>query len=403
MGVGSSSTEQFDESDKSCVTNIVSTAFSTSLSDMYVACKQNQLDDVRNRLETSSLADINRIEPHGSTALHAAAYYGHTEIVKLLLEKGAVRTIHNSYNCTPYEEAKTPEIRQLFARTPHTKRFGGLSGSIEWNVIDPTAAKSVSEYKETEKNWFNDVCADDNALYLKEIQRYVRKKLANVEKMDQIDYLIGKAIEEGNILLILKVYTLQTGFYNALNVELASNNSVTYAENDTTTHDAYFRYWHGPGGYAALIAHHPAFAQYSFTGISYRGMLMLDTDIKLYKVNTFVINKAFLSTSTDRKIAKTFAVADSSQRKDGDNIVKYPTMCTYKTQNHGTAFDISSISEYPTEKEVLIMPRTAFRVAAIKHKRSITRQAMILIELHECNPEKYDDIPSSINMDDPYY
>jgi len=390
-------------SDDNTVLTTSSTAFPTVLSDLYMGCRHNQLEDVRHLLERASLADINRIEPNGSTALHAAAFYGHQEIVKLLLEKGAERTLLNNYHLTPYQEAKTPEIKQLFARTPHTTRFGGLSGSIEWNVIDPTAAKIVSEYKETEKTWFTDVCADNNARYLKEIERYVHKKLADIKDINQVYYLIDRAIKEKNILLILKAYTLQTAFYNALNVELASTNSVTYIENDAKSHDEYFRYWHGPGGYAALIAHHPTFKEYSFIGRSYRGMTLSNGDIKVYIENTVVINKAFLSTSTDRKVAKQFALPVLSCSEDDGNMTKYPALCTYEVRNHGTAFDISSISEYPDEKEVLIMPRTAFRVISIKKKYSITRQTMILVELHECSPEKYVDTSSPVNSDDPYY
>ncbi|CAF0840332.1 unnamed protein product [Adineta ricciae] len=378
------------------------TAFPTPLSDLYLACKENRVEDVERLLQTATLEDINRIEPLGSTALHAASFYGHEKIVKLLLDHGALRTIKNGYHLTPFHEAKTPEIRKLFERTPQSKRFGSLSTAVEWNVIDPTAAKSVSEYKETRKNWFDDVCADDDVLYLQEIKQYTHKKFADAKKIDQVYHLIDQAIEQKDLRLAVKIYTLQTGFYTALNMALASNNSVQFAENNAESQDEYFSYWHGPGGYAALIAHHSIFKEYSFVGKAYRGMIMLGADISEYKVGSLLVNKAFLSTSTDRDRAKDFTKSSARINGDCKTVGIYPTVCKYRIKNPGTAFDISEISEFPDEKEVLIMPRTAFRVVSIKEKRSFNAPLEIQIELHECALEKFVDIYESINPEDPY-
>jgi len=40
----------------------------------------------------------------GSTALHVAAFYGHKEIVELLLLNGADYNIKNNYNSLPIDE-----------------------------------------------------------------------------------------------------------------------------------------------------------------------------------------------------------------------------------------------------------------------------------------------------------
>ena len=53
-----------------------------------------------------------------STPLHAASYYGHKEIVQLLLQYGCDRSQINGYGLTAYEEAANEEIRQLFKRPP---------------------------------------------------------------------------------------------------------------------------------------------------------------------------------------------------------------------------------------------------------------------------------------------
>ncbi|CAF0970833.1 unnamed protein product [Didymodactylos carnosus] len=87
------------------------------LSQFYLACKEGDLQKVTRILKTYTIDDINRIEPHGSTALHVASFNGHAQIVRLLLDVGAARNLLNNYGSTPYEEAeKYPEIRRMFER-----------------------------------------------------------------------------------------------------------------------------------------------------------------------------------------------------------------------------------------------------------------------------------------------
>ncbi|CAF1369255.1 unnamed protein product, partial [Didymodactylos carnosus] len=83
---------------------------------LYNACRNNDIEQVKTLLTNTSLEQLNRIEPNGSTALHAASFLSRGEIVKLLLEQGADRWIKNRYNMTPYEEAK-PHIKEIFDKT----------------------------------------------------------------------------------------------------------------------------------------------------------------------------------------------------------------------------------------------------------------------------------------------
>ncbi|CAF1259582.1 unnamed protein product, partial [Didymodactylos carnosus] len=42
----------------------------------------------------------------GSTSLHVACYYGHKQLVQVLLDYGALPSVRNfRHNLTPYEEA----------------------------------------------------------------------------------------------------------------------------------------------------------------------------------------------------------------------------------------------------------------------------------------------------------
>ena len=78
----------------------------------------------------------NRIELNGNTALHAATYFGHYEIVKLLLANGCATWIRNKYENTPYDEAKDEEMRKLFDRSDRnndSNRFASSDDFFEYN------------------------------------------------------------------------------------------------------------------------------------------------------------------------------------------------------------------------------------------------------------------------------
>ena len=70
---------------------------------------------MRELIASKPFSDLNRLEPNGSTALHAASYFGHTDVVRLLLHQhGVMRHRRNRHGVTVYEEVVTNEIRQLY-------------------------------------------------------------------------------------------------------------------------------------------------------------------------------------------------------------------------------------------------------------------------------------------------
>ncbi|CAF0835541.1 unnamed protein product [Adineta steineri] len=94
-------------------------------SDFYWACRNGDVDAVKRILPNLSSTDVNRVESNGSTALHAASYYGHAVIVQLLLERGADTTIKNKYKKTAEDEASTDEVRAVFKASTETKAADG--------------------------------------------------------------------------------------------------------------------------------------------------------------------------------------------------------------------------------------------------------------------------------------
>ena len=86
----------------------------TQYSKLYYACRNGDVDTAKKILPTSTLEEIDRVEANGSTALHAAAHYGHVQIVKLLLSRNSNTSIQNRYGNTAEDEAANPEIKALF-------------------------------------------------------------------------------------------------------------------------------------------------------------------------------------------------------------------------------------------------------------------------------------------------
>ena len=58
-------------------------------------------------------ADLNHQSSWGNTALILASMWGHTEVVRFLLSKGADTSLKNKDGNTALKEAKNPEIRRL--------------------------------------------------------------------------------------------------------------------------------------------------------------------------------------------------------------------------------------------------------------------------------------------------
>ncbi|CAF4930757.1 unnamed protein product [Rotaria sp. Silwood1] len=101
-------------------------------SDFYRCCQRGSTSCARRILEDAAsnggptIEELNALQPNGSTALHAATYYGYTDIVELLLRYGCNRTTLNRYGKRAYEEAQTPEMKKLFDRPNSTNRFHEL-------------------------------------------------------------------------------------------------------------------------------------------------------------------------------------------------------------------------------------------------------------------------------------
>jgi hypothetical protein len=176
------------------------------------------------------------------------------------------------------------------------------------------------------------------------------------------------AIDEKDPVYLLTAYTAETGFYSTLNVQLAK----LRLEKLTTNENLSLAY------YIGIIARHPQFETLSYTGSTFRGVMVTDDDIKQYKIGTRILTKTFSSTS------KQFDVALQFLRNNSDTNNRLSTICIYEIRNQRTAIDITHISLFPYEEEVLILPCTAFKIMDIQINKGGSPE--VEIKLKECDP-----------------
>ncbi|CAF1114349.1 unnamed protein product [Rotaria sordida] len=311
-----------------------------------------------------SLEEINKLEPNGSTALHVAAYRGHEEIVQLLLQKDACYTTVNKYNCTPLDEAKTDRIKQMIRRRMNKTRF--ISESIEWILQTDKADFQAHQYWTKLETYGRDPQFHKLIDYIK--RNYLEKDLKSIEDIDTIIRYFNIAIDKRDPVYLLQAYTAETGFYSTLNVHLTQIRLENLTNNENLS-QAY---------YIGIIARHPKFETFSYTGEAYRGMMITNNDLKQYEIGTRILTKTFSSSSKRLNIALGFL--DDKRHTDD----RLSTICTYEIRNQRTALDIQDISLFQYEEEVLILPYSAFKIIDIQINKD--KSPNVEIKLKECEP-----------------
>ncbi|CAF0952172.1 unnamed protein product [Rotaria sordida] len=332
---------------------------SSTINDFYYACRNGLIDKVREQLPNMTLEEIDQIQGNGSTPLHAACYYGHTEIVKLLLAKGASRSIQNTHKCLPYDETQKDEIKKLFLRQSGTRFSNDGSNYIDWMKYDTEAESLANNYRfyHSEFGW--------QSQNINHRLKYIKNEISQTEN-DRIKTFINQTQKDSHNLL--KAYTVESNFYIKLNKDLATR----HFNQDTNFGIKYF---------IDFFYNNPSFENLSYQGKVYRGMCITHDDFKQFNVGGKIMNKTFMSTTKDRKFAEQLTIKNLTYRElqYGEN-VKLCILCTYEIMNNRTGLDIQEISEYKYEKEVLIGPFTPFIITTI---RQIARN-YVEIDLREC-------------------
>ncbi|CAF2617832.1 unnamed protein product [Rotaria sp. Silwood2] len=377
---------------------------STTINLLYNLCKENEIEQVRNMLQTINNRNIiNKNHTSiGSTCLHVACYYGHLEVARILLQYGALRSIRNlPHKLTPYEEASTDDIKQLLLEK---KQFCSNNdyNYIEWSMIGDDLLDKRREFRrmiDLYKNYDNQhliskLLVEVIDYYLDE---YLINQCNNTENLEhqnirkQIEIIrecFKEAIEKQDYLTyFIKAYTSTTCFFEELNKHLALYILDNFDQ--TKYFSDHYRLVNCLSHIVTLLIYHPNLPQYRFQGVCYRGMTITEHDLDQYQVNQHILNYSFLSTSLARTVAEMFAgVGQQSQMRhthQSHRPLQYSCLCKYLIKQNSTAINIESLSIRPDEQEILILPFSVFKVInIIRNDLDSTNTISIEIELEEC-------------------
>ncbi len=97
-------------------------------------------------LETEGV-DINFQNNDGSTALHTAAFFCRPEIVQMLLDKGADKTIKNSFGATAYDNVAGPFTDLKGAYDMMGTMLGPMGLKLDYAYIEKTRPEIAAMLK----------------------------------------------------------------------------------------------------------------------------------------------------------------------------------------------------------------------------------------------------------------
>jgi len=182
-------------------------------------------------------------------------------------------------------------------------------------------------------------------------------RFETISGRSQLEYYLTEAIRTFDSSWLIKAYSAETGFYRAINETLSRGKSKVL--------------WNNPEFFLRFIGclyKHESLKKYRYFGNSYRGMKLSKEDFdKNYNLGQKFLIKPFTSTSKHRNVGEFYASAHSVNDSS-----TFPVLCIYTIpeitidNQTSVALDIASLSEYPDEAEVLILPHVAFEVHSIK-------------------------------------
>ncbi|UJR17639.1 hypothetical protein I4U23_004535 [Adineta vaga] len=373
-------------------------------SDFYFFCRNGEIDRVHQVLDAENappIEQLNELQPNGSTALHVATFYGHRDIVKLLLDRNCPRTELNHFGNTAYEEAQSSEMRQLFERANSTDRFHESDPAHAISVYLSEENEEDSATSETQHfiqmfqnedeifqhalnqqttamwlqfyNWFTHtfrVFVERNEFHIDQFdllkhgdfQQLLKSNLSDPVRYQRIMQLADEARRRNSIVPLIELYTDEiAGFYRFCNQQLTR--STNDAAKSPHLCDRFILEFY--------IRHHEL-RQRSFIGTVYRGATLSENDLTVYKHAMSsdppgVLGlKAFTSTSIDPLVALRFA--NNNPSTDGHKNVLFVFEIQKVTS---TIFGIEDISQFIQEREVLILPSNLFIVTNIQEHLDI--------------------------------
>ncbi|CAF1437744.1 unnamed protein product [Adineta steineri] len=335
-------------------------------------CLDGNYNEVQAMISKLTYEELNRIEPNGYTALHAAVLCNHLDIVKLLLNHGCSQTILNRYGRTAYQDAHTDEMRILFVR-PRSQRFFDNNTTESFKLFI-TNGNNIDMKKDIPDSWFKGyVRAEDtresqfilalgqapflirkiyqNRIEFINMQSLYSLIIANVPRTHkeyvEVNNLYQIFAKKRNIDHLLKLYTLETDIYSALQTQ--------------------------PDSFTILVyLHLTELKERAYQGHTYRGAKMNEPDIAAYRwalsnQNYILETRSIQSMSKDESVAQEFAeLQPGDKRYSVIFVYDFPERCKTAIDLTKISNDLPLLSHYEKEQEVTLLPFTLFTVCNIQ-------------------------------------
>jgi hypothetical protein len=361
---------------------------------LYLACQNNDLARVESCLQKMKRKEIDcQHPPNNETALHVATRNQQKEIIQILLLYGAQRSLRNADDKQAHELAETKEIKDLFKR-PQSFRFAFLHSCCkttpllqpkikcescslvnddafyEWELVDRNAShKALRFRRELKPSTSMNEKGLKQKLYSTK-KGYINARLQDVSTVDgaRIHDYFKRALLEQEPYYIITAYTICQNFSELLNKDMARN-VIHDLKNGCSKFscDCLYSTEDGTKSITSILLHHPKFQEFSFKGEVYRGIVVPKNSLDHYKVDSCIITTTFLSTSKNPAVAHIFC------NKGVPNPATHSFFCIYEIfSDDRTALDISKISEFGDEDEVLVLPYSAFVITKIDEGQEIT-------------------------------
>jgi ankyrin repeat protein len=171
-------------------------------------------------------ADVNARDKYGSTPLHWATYYGHVEVVRLLLELGADPTVRNNDGKSPLDVARergqddVARIIEEFIRSrlavlgveapeQHSGEWGKIT--VRASALQKGAYPNLQDSKgKTQLQW----AVENNRIGLSKlpVERGVRLEVPDEEGKTLLDYAQDKSLR--NVLMHKEIESEEEQLYD---------------------------------------------------------------------------------------------------------------------------------------------------------------------------------------------
>ncbi|CAF1063026.1 unnamed protein product [Adineta steineri] len=383
-------------------------------SDFYCACRNGDVDYVREHLPQISIEDVDRLEAIGDTALHVATRNDHKEIVKLLLKADCSKITLNHEGKMPHEEIKTPEMKKVYMRPtstyfhePDSKTTFDVFQRINREKVQPIDQEQHSklqriteeQVQEQKRDWIQTFKDNDElkqyslnnktaAMWWKvfhwashafigssdgndyrsdafdlesdrDFDEFLKKHIENDVAYQRTKEALREADTTKSIVPLIILYTSEysdgehKAFYKLLNEQLAL---ASKSDIDTSNFCTRFVY--------EFDMKSDQLEKRAYTGQTFRGALMSESDIEQYKElttkgeNGVIALRAFTSTSRIRDVAMHFLKPQVGKKR---------VLYVFNIPNRSNGIvSVQDISRFPDEEEVLIIPGNLFTISSVR-------------------------------------